>query len=612
LEVENSSGFGLAEFDLAVNCYMGMKFTNPVPAIQVLFPNCGSAVVGFTRGIKKAAGLAGLLLGTAVAASAIQVTYQVNMGTQIALGNFHPGVDTVFVSGTFSSPQWEDTAAEGANSYLLTPVAGNTNLYTGTFSVSASSGTLESYKFVINPGGNFSALDWEVPVSTAGGNRSFIVPGVATNLPVVYFNDQALPAAAPFVAGADFSDLSFFEARNVTYKEGGTNQDGIQILKDHGINCVRLRLWTSSAAQASADPYDYTNNLSYTVPLAVRVKNAGLQFMLDFHYSDTWADPGHQATPNAWTNLNFTQLVQQMRTYNSNTITAFEAAGAMPDYVQIGNEITEGILWTNGQLTGTWSSSNPSWIQLGKLLNAAIQGIQDATNATGAKMPKIIVHIDRGGDWATTESFFDNLNEQSVPFDIIGESYYPVYHGPLNNAVNCLTNAAKRYAKPVFIAETDFPWNNSYWTTNIWGFTPSTNGQVQFLVALAQVVKSLPGNLGAGIFWWGAEYQWVSGVNEAGFYTASFFDSGGNVLPVASAFGQMVAPVTLAPGLAGTTLTLQWPLSGAGMTLMTATNLMSPAVWLPVPNTVQSTGTGFTVTLPVDSSQSRLYRLQSN
>ena len=592
---------------------MGMKFINPVPVASGFFTTCRLAATGFPGEIIKAAGLAGLLLGTAVAASAIQVTYQVNLGTQTALGNFHPGVDTVFVSGTFSSSQWEDTASDGANSYLLTPVAGNTNLYTGTFNIVNSAGSTENHKFVINPGGNFSALNWESPVSTAGGNRSFIVPGVATNLPAVYFNDQALPAAAPFLAGADFSDLSFFEARNVTYKEGGTNQDGIQILKDHGINCVRLRLWTGTDAMvATNNPYNYTNNLSYTVPLAVRVKNAGLQFMLDFHYSDTWADPGAQATPAAWTNLTYTNLVVQMRTYNSNTIAAFEAAGAMPDYVQIGNEITDGMLWTNGQLTGTWSSSNPSWIRLGQLMNAAIQGIQDATNATGAKMPKIIVHIDRGGDWATTESFFDNLNEQSVPFDIIGESYYPVYHGPLSNVANCLANAAKRYAKPVMIAETDFPWTNSYWTTNIYGIPGTTNGQIQFLVALAQVVRSVPGRLGAGIFWWGAEYQQAKGVNEAGFNTASFFDSGGNVLPVASAFGQMVAPVTLAPGLAGTTLTLQWPLSGAGMTLMTATNLMSPAAWLSMPNTVQNTGTWFTVSLPVDSSQSRFYRLQSN
>ena len=195
---------------------------------------------------------------------------------------------------------------------------------------------------------------------------------------------------------------------------------------------------------------------AYTVPLAVRVKNAGLLFSLDFHYSDTWADPGHQATPNAWANLNFTQLVQQMRTYNSNTIVTFAAAGAMPDYVQIGNEITDGMLWTNGQLSGTWSSSNPSWIRLGQLMNAAIQGIKDATNATGAKMPKIIVHIDRGGDWATTKSYFDNLNAQGVPYDIIGESYYPFYQGSPASLSNCLNNAAARYDKPIIVAEDRF------------------------------------------------------------------------------------------------------------------------------------------------------------
>jgi len=584
---------------------MGLKFMNLVPAVLAV-----GSLINYTR---KACLLSGLLLGVTFAASAVQVTYQVNLGTQIVLGNFHPGVDAVFVSGTFSSPNWEQSASDGSTSYLLTPAVGNTNLYTGTFNIVNNPGSTENHKFIINPGGNFSALDWEIPVSTLGGNRSFTVPAVATNLPAVYFSDQVLPVAAPFIAGADFSDLSFFESRGKIYKAGGQVQDGLAILKNSGLTCVRLRLWTGSDAMvATNNSYNYTNNLTYTVPLAVRVKNAGLQFMLDFHYSDTWADPGHQAKPVAWTNLTFTQLVQQMRTYNSNTIATFAAAGAMPDYVQIGNEITDGILWTNGQLTGTWNSSNPSWIRLGQLMNAAIQGIQDVTNATGAKMPKIIVHIDRGGDWGTTESFFDNLNSQGVPFDIIGESYYPVYHGPLSNVANCLTNAVKRYAKPVIIAETAFPWTNSYWTTNIYGIPGTTNGQVQFLAALAQVVKSLPGQLGAGIFWWGAEYQQANGVNESGFNTASFFDAGGSVLPVANAFGQMVAPVTLAPGLAGTALTLQWPLSGAGMTLMTATDLMSPTAWLPVPNAVQSTGTWFNVSLPLDSSQTRFYRLQSN
>src|SRR5262249_15027492 len=148
--------------------------------------------------------------------------------------------------------------------------------------------------------------------------------------------------------------------------------------------------------------------------------------------------------------------------------------------------------------------------RLGQLLTASIQGIQDAA---GANMPKIIVHIDRGGDWNGTKYFFDNLRNQNVPFDIIGETYYPYWHGPLTSLNTCLINTAQRYNKPIVIAETDFPWSNS---TNIYGIPASTNGQVQFVMALAQIVKSVPGGLGAGIIWWGTEFQPVPGANQAG------------------------------------------------------------------------------------------------
>ncbi len=418
-----------------------------------------------------------------------------------------------------------------------------------------------------------------------------------------------------FIAGADFSDLKFFENRGITYKDGGQVQDGIQILKNHGINCIRLRLWTSSPAQASADPYNYGNNTNYTVPLAVRVKNAGLQFMLDFHYSDTWADPGHQTTPAAWAGLTFAQLLPQMRAYNSNTIVTFAAAGAMPDYVQIGNEITYGMLWTNGYLAGPWSSSNPSWIRLGQLMNAAIQGIEDATNVTGAKMPRIIVHIDRGGDWGTTKAYFENLNAQGVPYDIIGESYYPFYHGSPTNLNICLSNAAVEFGKPIIVAEDAFPYTNtcpSAWLSQLFGYPPTPAGQVSFIAALARIVEGVPNHLGAGFVYWGAEYQAASGVNEAGFNTASFFDAGGNVLPVASAVGGMAAPLLISPSLNGSNLQLQWPFSGAALTLTTTTILAPSTVWSSVPNTPQTTGAVFTVTLPVDSSQTRFYRLQPN
>src|SRR5512137_2156022 len=151
--------------------------------------------------------------------------------------------------------------------------------------------------------------------------------------------------AQEFLAGADMSHVAFFEQRGIVYRSGAQVQDALGILKNRGLNCVRLRLFTSSAAQAQADPYNQINNLDYTMPLAVRVKTAGLKFLLDFHYSDTWADPAHQAKPSAWAGLAFPQLAAQMRAYNSNSIASFQAAGAMPDYVQVGNEVTAGMLW---------------------------------------------------------------------------------------------------------------------------------------------------------------------------------------------------------------------------------------------------------------------------
>jgi arabinogalactan endo-1,4-beta-galactosidase len=358
-----------------------------------------------------------------------------------------------------------------------------------------------------------------------------IAAGIFLAWPVVAQNN--------FIAGADLSLLAYFETNGIVYKDNGQPGDAIKILKTHGINCIRLRLFTSSAAEAQADPYNYINNLAYTVPLAVRVKNAGLQFMLDFHYSDTWADPGHQVMPAAWKGLNFPQLVQAMHDYNSNCIAAFAAAGAMPDYVQVGNEITGGMLWPSGRISG---HTPDQWARLGQLMKSAIQGIKDAA---GPNMPIIVVHIDRGGDWAATKWFFDNLNREEVPYDIIGESYYPFYHGPLTNVMACVSNAAQRYHKPIFIAETDLPW---IYSTNIFQIPASSSGQVQFVNILGQVMRSAPNNFGAGIFWWGAEYQWPN-ANEAGVGTRSFFDKNGNLLPAADALGQLGTSVNVSANL---------------------------------------------------------------
>src|SRR6185437_16299074 len=231
-------------------------------------------------------------------------------------------------------------------------------------------------------------------------------------------------------------------------------------------------------------------------------------------------------------------------------------------------------------------------------------------NALGVKMPKIIVHIDRVGDWPTTKLFFDNLNAQGVPYDIIGESYYPFFHGPLTNLNTCLSNAAVRYGKPVIVAESAFPWTNSVrsWTNKLYGFAPTVDGQVSFLAALARIVKSVPNHLCTGVFYWGAEYQLVSGVNEAGFNTTALFDSHGNLLPAADALAGMAAPLVIHPSISGSNLQLEWPFSGAASELETSP---TPAGnWFSLPNTASITGTMFSLTLPL-SNDSVFYRLQS-
>lgn len=410
--------------------------------------------------------------------------------------------------------------------------------------------------------------------------------------------------AQDFIAGADCSHLAFFESRGILYREGGTARDALEILKSRGLNCVRLRLFTSDASQAEANPYDSINNLDYTLPLALRVKKAGLSLLLDFHYSDTWADPSHQAKPSAWTNLNFAELEAQMYRYNSNTIAAFRMAEVMPEYVQVGNEIIGGLLWPDGRVGGSYENAT-QWAKFGRLLKAAIRGIKDAS---GPVPPKIIIHIDRGGDWSATQWFFDSLQKQQVDYDILGESYYPFWHGSLHALSNCLTAAAERYAKPVAVVETAFPWTNS---TPIYGIPATTEGQVQFVAELARVVKAIPRNRGIGIVWWGTEYQRLPGIGLAGFDTRSFFDREGNTLPVATALGKLAAPVRLSALSHKDGVRLTWPLSGAGMSLFATANLRPPLVWMPVTNAIDTSGPDFSITLPLNSGP-LYFRLWAN
>ena len=584
--------------DVAAGSTVNYKFIiNPdgnSPANQLVWESGNNRTFGATAAATQTLAVV-YFNNAAPSTSTASVTFIVNLEGETAAGNFNPATDTVSVAGDALN-NWSTTASPLTNNPLLP------HLWRGTFPITTNITSAVSYKFVRHPQAGGATWENNEVGPGAAQNRQFTFSGSALTLPQVDFNNTS--PHTEFIAGADMSHLAFFEDRAVTYRENSVVGDALALLRERGINCVRLRLFTSNATQAQADPYNYTNNLNYNLPLAVRVKNAGHKFLLDFHYSDTWADPGKQTKPHTWTNLNFTDLKAQVRSYTSNSIAAFAGVGAMPDYVQVGNEITPGMLWNDGRVGGSYD--NPTqWSQLAQLLTSAIQGIKDAA---GSQMPRIIIHIDRGGDWAATRWYFDNLLAQQVPFDIIGESYYPWWHGSPAALTTCLTNAANRYGKPVMVMETAFPRSNS---TNIFGIPASTNGQVQFVIELAKIVKAVPSGKGAGIFWWGTEYQQVSGQGLAGFDRRSFFGTGGDILPVAEAFGALTAPVKIVPNLASNTLILRWPLSGAGMSLKSTTNLSPSTTWTNATNAIQSTGSVFSTSQSIGGDTSRFFRLQS-
>ena len=166
--------------------------------------------------------------------------------------------------------------------------------------------------------------------------------------------------AADYAVGADLSFLKQAEDRGTVFNDGSQAKPGLSIFKDHGYNWIRLRLFHT--------PTQLPNSLEYTIALAKDAKKLGFKFLLDYHYSDTWADPAKQFTPKAWKDKSHAELVQAVEEYTKTTITAFRQADVMPDMVQVGNEIINGMLWPDGKLPEHWDN-------FADLVNAGIRGI---------------------------------------------------------------------------------------------------------------------------------------------------------------------------------------------------------------------------------------------
>ena len=328
--------------------------------------------------------------------------------------------------------------------------------------------------------------------------------GVAADTTHVMLGADISALAAPLSPGQYFPP----------YQEHGKASDELTILERHGWNAYRLRVFVSPTREAP------DNSLENTIPLAKRIKASGATFLLDIHYSDTWADPQHQETPVAWRGRSFDSLEQQVETYSRNTIAAFKQAGAMPDWVQVGNEITNGMLWPQGrvyhephgqdiQSGGPPPAGIPAdydsvtqWDHLTRLIKAGIKGVNEGAGDTP---PRIVIHIDRGGDWTVTKWFFDHLQVAHVPYDIIGESFYPPWeHGSLADLWQTMQGAAQRYGKDFLVAETGY--TQSHASDNpdmMWPVTPQ--GRLQFMADLINTVDRAP--RGIGVMYWAPEWD---------------------------------------------------------------------------------------------------------
>ncbi len=244
----------------------------------------------------------------------------------------------------------------------------------------------------------------------------------------------------PKIIGADISFLPQIEARGENFYVNGKQEDAISILKDHRFNYIRLRIFVDPAADSGYSPHKGFCDLAHTLEMAKRVKSAGIGFLLDFHYSDTWADPGKQYKPAAWKGLDFPQLQQAIYNYTKNVISALKSQETPPDMVQIGNEINHGILWPDG---GIWHPDT-----LAAFLRSGIAAVKAVDPAI-----KIMLHIADGGQNDESRSFIDKMMARGVQFDIIGESYYPQWHGTLADLKNNLTDLSGRYQQDIIVVE---------------------------------------------------------------------------------------------------------------------------------------------------------------
>jgi arabinogalactan endo-1,4-beta-galactosidase len=283
-----------------------------------------------------------------------------------------------------------------------------------------------------------------------------------------------------FAKGGDISWLPQMEASGYTfYNDNGDKQDCFQILKEHGFNTIRLRTWVNPSDNRASGHCSKEE----TVAMAVRAQKWGMKVMIDFHYSDSWADPSKQKKPAAWEGHDFAQLQKDLYDYTLEVMKALKESGVTPEWVQVGNETPGGMIYPEGSVA--------NWPQLAQLINKGYEAIK-AVSPTS----KVILHIDRGNDNKRFRTWFDNAKSHGTKYDVIGLSYYPYwldghpdYTLSIDDLGKNLNDMASRYDKEVMVVE-------------VGGEDTKVQNTYDMLIAVQEKVKAVPNGKGLGVIYW--------------------------------------------------------------------------------------------------------------
>ncbi|MEJ3746294.1 arabinogalactan endo-1,4-beta-galactosidase [Actinomycetes bacterium KLBMP 9797] len=303
------------------------------------------------------------------------------------------------------------------------------------------------------------------------------------------------------VRGVDISTLAKNEAHGAVYRDRhGRVRDPLAILDGYGVNYARLKVWVN--------PADGFNDKAHVLAMAKRVKARGWGLLIDFHYSDAWADPGKQNKPAAWAALDFAGLTQALYDHTYDVLAALRAQRTPADIAQLGNEINGGMLWPDGR----WDN----WDNLAALLKAGGAAVKAASPRT-----KVMLHLAEGGNNGGHVWWFDNAIARGVTFDVIGVSHYVYWHGTLASLQSNLDDLTARYGKPAMVVEVayGFTLDQQDHQENIFnaslaaagGYPATPAGQAAALRDTIDVVRSVPNRRGQGIFYWEPTWTAVPG-----------------------------------------------------------------------------------------------------